>query len=74
MDLTKVKINEVGKAVIEILSLNFADKETAKIRLETCIKCPNEPPKYDNGWCKECECKMSIKTKLINFKCPLGHW
>jgi hypothetical protein len=49
-----------------------ADKELAKLRLETCLSCP-ELIKTTKQ-CKKCGCLMTVKTKLEAAKCPMGKW
>jgi hypothetical protein len=49
-----------------------ADKELAKLRLETCLSCP-ELIKTTKQ-CKKCGCLMTVKTKLEAAKCPIGKW
>ena len=49
-----------------------ADKELAKLRLETCLGCP-ELIKTTKQ-CKKCGCFMIVKTKLEAAKCPIGKW
>ena len=49
-----------------------ADEELAKLRLETCLSCP-ELIKTTKQ-CKKCGCLMTVKTKLEAAKCPMGKW
>ena len=49
-----------------------ADKELARLRLETCLNCP-ELIKTTKQ-CKKCGCLMTVKTKLEAAKCPMGKW
>jgi hypothetical protein len=49
-----------------------ADKELAKLRLKTCLSCP-ELIKTTKQ-CKKCGCFMTVKTKLEVAKCPIGKW
>jgi hypothetical protein len=49
-----------------------ADEELAKLRLETCLSCP-ELIKTTKQ-CKKCGCFMIVKTKLEAAKCPIGKW
>jgi hypothetical protein len=49
-----------------------ADKELARLRLETCLGCP-ELIKTTKQ-CKKCGCFMIVKTKLEAARCPIGNW
>ena len=46
----------------------FADKDTRKMRLDICRKCP----KYISltGNCRICGCFMRVKTSIAKLSCP----
>lgn len=55
-----------------ILTLNFADRQTAKDRIEVCNSCP---AKHDSrNICTACGCYLPIKTRLKDSTCPMESW
>lgn len=64
--------NEIGEAVKAIIKRDFVVREEKLRRLKICRDCPDKL--YSFGQCLECNCIMTIKTKLNNFHCPKGHW
>ena len=49
-----------------------ASDETESTRMTLCMNCP-ELIKATKQ-CKQCGCFMSLKVRLKNASCPLGHW
>ena len=58
----------------ELLNPNApkADDTTVSVRMSHCNSCPEYI--QTTKQCKKCLCIMPLKTKLLDAKCPLGHW
>jgi hypothetical protein len=50
----------------------FVHPEIARQRYSICKSCESYNFEYD--LCRECYCKMGIKTKLGGMLCPLQKW
>jgi hypothetical protein len=59
------------QSVIEGNSLSVSSEE-ANLRLNVCKTCPYFDK--DQERCKQCGCKMAVKTYLKAEKCPIGKW
>lgn len=66
----KIAIISLWYAFIDLITWNFATKETAKQRFTICGKCEMR----DNNRCTICGCYLPAKVKLKNSECPAGEW
>jgi hypothetical protein len=59
---------------IDLFNPNQArsDKDLVEERLAICNACEWLRPKTQR--CRKCGCFMSLKTTLIQAKCPMGKW
>ena len=53
-------------------SVEKADDTLSTQRMDICQKCPEFIAMTSQ--CKQCGCFMKLKTKLLQAKCPIGHW
>lgn len=49
-----------------------ADDTLVSVRMSHCASCPEYLSATRQ--CKQCGCIMTMKTRLLEAKCPLGHW
>ncbi len=63
-----------GATPLDLLNPSSArsNDQLVAARLEVCDKC--ERFLHITKQCLECGCIMSLKTRLLHAKCPLGKW
>jgi len=71
-DIRKVasSITQSTKVVVTERKITFLDMDNVTKRIDACHQCSF----YKNGICNLCGCMVSVKSRISEFKSPLGLW
>ena len=74
LKIIKSFVTTLARSLIKMKSNRglLANKDISKIRIEKCRSCSEY--NIDMDVCYACWCNMSIKTKLIEARCPQKKW
>jgi len=70
----KQRLEYFGKSLAQTLIERkvLAPADLIEKRTTICNNCPSG--KKQGNRCLDCGCNLKLKTRLIKFKCTLGHW